>query len=214
MYNQDVVKIHKQTIFLATVTLMFILLAAISKTTPYFPIDLTVTRAVQQISVPGFTELMKALSYLGNLGPILLTLVLVSMVLLALKKPTAALVTELSYTGLSAFGLLVKILVARPRPDSTLINQLGVFVKADSFPSGHVLQFMSLYGFLFIVVLTSYKKSWLRNITLAVLFLLLVGIGLSRIDVGAHWFSDVLGSYLVGFVWLYFMARLYSKLNK
>lgn len=120
----------------------------------------------------------------------------------------------ISSVGASSLGVLFKTIVARPRPDSLLIHQLGLFVNPDSFPSGHVLFFMGLYGFLFVFIFTQFKKSLFRGVLLATLLLLLISIGFSRIYVGAHWFSDVLGSYLIGFVWLYFITYLYNKYDK
>ncbi len=207
-------RIFQVEYFLIVAMAVFIVLAILSRNIPYFQFDLTITRAIQRIDFPVFNVLMLQLTNLGNTGVASLVTLMVVGALMVLKKRTAALITVISTLGLSGIGNVIKIIVARPRPASSLINQLGTFVKPDSFPSGHVLQFMGLYGFLFVFIFTVLKKSTLRTVVLIILLFLLVGIGISRIDVGAHWFSDVLGSYLLGFIWLYFMTYLYNKYEK
>jgi len=232
MYNrlmtEEIPKIEKATVgkqtffqrifkvkhFLVMVGVVFIVLAILARNIPYFPFDLIVTRAIQQISIPGFGAAMLLLTNLGNLIPASLSLIAISGVLLVLKKKVAVSTTLFSSLGLSMLGVLLKAIVARPRPDSVLIHQLGQFIKPDNFPSGHVLWYMGLYGFLLVFVFTEFKKSQIRGVLLTILTVLLIGIGFSRIYVGAHWFSDVLGSYLLGFVWLYFMTQLYKKYAK
>lgn len=207
-------RIFQVEYFLIVAMSVFIVLAILSRNIPYFQFDLTITRAIQQMDFPAFNFLMVQLTNLGNTVEAIMATLMVVGTLTLLKKRTAAFITVISALGLSGIGSLIKSIVARPRPPSSLINQLGAFVKPDSFPSGHVLQFMGLYGFLFVLIFTVLKKSRLRTTLLIILLFLLVGIGISRIDVGAHWFSDVLGSYLLGFIWLYFMTYFYNKYEK
>lgn len=192
----------------------FIVLAFLSRNIPYFQFDLIITKAIQGVTVPGFNFLMVQLTNLGNPIMASISVIIVGLILFMLKKKTAAIISIISTIGLSAIGIFFKDIVARPRPASSLVNQLVHFVKPDSFPSGHVLQFMGLYGFVFVFIFTTIKMSRARTVLLILLLLLIVGIGFSRIYVGAHWFSDVLGSYLIGTVWLYFMTLLYNKYEK
>lgn len=226
--TEDVPKIEKATVgkrtffqrvfvvkhFLVIVGTAFIVLAILSRNIPYFQFDLAITRAIQSINIYGFNTVMLQLTNIGNTVQAGVAVIIISGLLFALNKKIAAFTTAASSLGLSGIGTIVKIIIARPRPDSLLIHQLGHFVKPDSFPSGHVLQFMGLYGFLLVFVYTKFKLSHIRRLVLIVLVFLLVGIGVSRIYVGAHWFSDVLGSYLMGFVWLYYVTILYNKYEK
>ncbi|HSX39883.1 MAG TPA: phosphatase PAP2 family protein [Candidatus Saccharimonadales bacterium] len=200
--------------FLIILIGVFIVLAFLARNFPYFSFDLVITRSIQQITFPGFDVFMFTLTNLGNPVAAAISILLISFILLLIKRYSAVVVMLISSCGVSLIGLLVKELVARPRPNALLIHQIGIFVKNDSFPSGHVLHFIGLFGFLFIFLFTKFKKSFLRNSLLLILAILLIGIGISRIYIGAHWFSDVLGSYLIGTVWLYVMAVLYNKLEK
>lgn len=124
------------------------------------------------------------------------------------------LIIVISTLGGLFLSIIIKILVGRPRPDPTLIHQIGNFLNADSFPSGHVLGAVSLYGFLLYISFTKLKKSFWRSGIILFSILMMILMGLSRIYLGAHWFSDVLGAYLVGFIWLSIVVLIYHRLNK
>ena len=78
-----------------------------------------------------------------------------------------------------------------------------------SFPSGHVLFYAAFFGFLCFLGSTLLKGSWLRALLLIGLGALIALVGLSRIHLGQHWFSDVLAAYLLGSVWLALTVYVY-----
>ncbi len=74
--------------------------------------------------------------------------------------------------------------------------------------------FIGLYGFLLFVIHSRFKKSdWKRAVLMVFFSLLIFLIGVSRIYLGAHWFSDVLGAYLLGFSWLLVIIWLDHKFS-
>jgi undecaprenyl-diphosphatase len=108
----------------------------------------------------------------------------------------------------------MKLLVARPRPTPHLVE---VMQPADgtSFPSGQVMAYIALWGLLFCLGgILLRGKAWQRLPFLVVAGLLVVLIGPSRIYMGEHWASDVLGSYLLGGAWLGLSLWLYLKLKR
>ncbi len=194
------------TLFLATLTLVIL-----SKGTPYFEFDLQVSKTVQSFNPNWFDFIMRFLSSLGNgLWPVIITL-FSSLIVAGLGRKKDALLIVVSFIGTSLISLLIKGLVARPRPTSDLVDLLTTAVESPSFPSGHVLFAMGLFGFLSFLVYTEAKISWVRNLLLVTFLSAIILMGVSRIYLGVHWFSDVLGSYLVGTIWLYFMSVLYKK---
>lgn len=103
---------------------------------------------------------------------------------------------------------LIKIIVRRPRPPQKLHL---VVEKNYSFPSGHSMSAMIGYG-LFIIQL-KHSNLKLKNILMIICGMMIFFIGLSRIYLGVHYFSDVLGGYFIGLSYLlfvYYNTSLYA----
>jgi membrane-associated phospholipid phosphatase len=124
------------------------------------------------------------------LVPIGLVLVLV---LLALRRWRMAVVYAVALVGASAWTYLVKITIARERPAGSLVVAPGF-----SFPSGHSLNSAVTYGLIALLVWRTGWPTWLRVSSAIALTSLVILIGLSRIALGAHYPSDVLGGWLAG----------------
>jgi undecaprenyl-diphosphatase len=71
-----------------------------------------------------------------------------------------------------------------------------------SFPSGHSMGSFVVYGMLAYVIVLSIRRPRLRNALVFTLALLVLAIGFSRVYLGAHWPSDVIGGFMAGTVWL------------
>lgn len=82
-----------------------------------------------------------------------------------------------------------------------------------SFPSGHATVAMAFYGFLFYLLLMYLTSSNWRNFVFFLAILFILGMGFSRIYLGVHYLSDVLGGFAIGFVWLIFSMALLSWLD-
>jgi membrane-associated phospholipid phosphatase len=191
----------------------FAILTLYIKSHPVFTIDLPVTKVIQSFHPTWFDLLMKLVTFIGNPIPGNIIVLSAAIILWKIfKRPKEAGLIVFSAWGAFLVGVFFKASVGRPRPDPNLILQVGNFVKSDSFPSGHVLFFMSFYGFLLFLIYSRFKKTHLRKVLMIFMILLIILMGFSRIYLGAHWFSDVLGSYLIGTVWLYLMVYLYKKL--
>ena len=75
------------------------------------------------------------------------------------------------------------------------------------------MTYASTLGYLLLLALTqrqSTSDGWRRFIMISCLLLLIAG-GIARIVLGAHWLSDVLGGYLIGFVWATLLIRTARK---
>ncbi len=203
--------IFRNYLILATISIL--VLTFFAKQYEFFPFDLYITLQIQQIKFAAFESLMMFLSWLGNFYQAVTTLVIACLGLWYFKKKRMMSGLGISTLGAVAISEILKLIVSRPRPNSGLIHQVERFSKDDSFPSGHVLYFIGFYGFLLFLSFTLIKSKFWRNLVSGVLFLMIVFIGVSRIYMGSHWFSDTLGSYLVGSVWLYAVVFIFRKLG-
>lgn len=145
-----------------------------------------------------FEEMMRDFTALGGLGVLsLLTAAAVGYLLLTGKRH-AALVVLLSIVSGIVLSSLIKLGFDRPRPD---LVPHGSYVYTASFPSGHSLMSAVVYLSLGALVARVQQRWHLRLYILAVAVVLSLIIGFSRIYLGVHWPTDVLGGWTAGAAW-------------
>ena len=115
--------------------------------------------------------------------------------------------------GTSGISFFFKSIVRRPRPQGEPFRVAVANIGGTSFPSGHVLNYMGVYGFLAYLVLTLVRPAALRRLILAGLMTMLSLVGLSRVYLGHHWFTDVLASYLLGISYLIGITAVYRRMK-
>ncbi len=184
-------------IYVLIAILFFSLLAVFASTSAYFPIDLTITRFVQSYHPTWFNLLMEAISWFGYSIQATVILILLIITLYVSGFRWEAVMAALAGVGTELLNTLIKIVIHRPRPGETLVHVFAV-ISGYSFPSGHVMFYTGFYGFLLFLTFTLFKPSWRRTLAMIFLIILIAFIGVSRIYLGEHWASDVLGAYLVG----------------
>ncbi|MYU35640.1 phosphatase PAP2 family protein [Streptomyces sp. SID8358] len=91
-------------------------------------------------------------------------------------------------------GLLVKTVVERARPS---LQDAVAHAPGFSFPSGHAMTAVTSFGILLLVLLPMVRRG-LRPVCWAVAAVSVVGVGFTRIALGVHWFSDVVGGWTLG----------------
>lgn len=101
---------------------------------------------------------------------------------------------------------LVKLVLQRPRPLADLYDGLSTY----AFPSGHATMSMVAYGFLAALIAGRFARQR-RWIVYAVAALLIGIIAASRLYLGAHWLSDVIGGLSLGFAWVCLLAIAYYR---
>lgn len=105
------------------------------------------------------------------------------------------------------FNTIFKNIIRRDRPNVLrLITQGGY-----SYPSGHSMITMCCYGYLFYYVYKYVKNKYLRVFLLIILSILIISIPISRIYVGVHYFSDIIGGLLLGGCILFIVIK-YGKI--
>ncbi len=141
---------------------------------------------------------VKAVTWLGSSG-VLWTLTGTAAVVLAIRRRWR-LVIYLLVTGAGELTLdpVLKALVGRLRP---VVAHPIAYGNGDSFPSGHALGSFVCYGALFLVFLPAARGTW-RRVFIVVICTLIAAIGISRLLLGVHYLSDVLGAWALGITWL------------
>jgi undecaprenyl-diphosphatase len=147
---------------------------------------------------PAVVRAVKAVTWLGS-GGVLWTLIGVAAVVLAIRRRWR-LTVYLLVTGAGALVLdpVLKSLVGRLRP--VVANPIA-HGNGNSFPSGHALGSIVCYGALFLVFLPAVRGGRRRVFT-ALTVTLVAAIGVSRLLLGVHYLSDVLGAWALGITWL------------
>lgn len=177
-----------------------------------FPGDLQVSRLLQSFENQPFLATMEAVSYtIGNWRGVVVVGV-ASLIVWRLNGKVEAIMILLSglFTGVNE---LFKLIVNRPRPANDLV-QVFVIETEKSFPSGHAFFTVAVLGFICYLIAVRQSKKLLRFLIVAVWLAFTLIIGFSRIYLGVHWLSDVIGGYMVGTAFLVLEIWLYSKFRQ
>ncbi len=195
--------------------ILFGLLATFVHFHPVLGVDVTITKEFQENQTPWLSALMTAVSYIGYQDWLSVALVVVAAVILWLVDLRLEAVTvAVVYAVSGLLNAVIKVLVGRPRPNASLVEVFRV-AGGDSFPSGHVMSYVAFWGLLFTFgVILFNGRRWWRIALLVVSAFFVVMVGPSRIYLGAHWASDVLGAYLIEAVLLGVALFIYLQLDQ
>ncbi len=172
--------------------------------------DRTVTDFVISYRTPELNKFFQIITDAGDLyGYIIATTI--AAVYFFLKFRNWKIILELlSVTILAALSnIALKRVINRARPD---IEHL-VVVESLSYPSGHSMSAMAFYGFLIYLSFRIKMKKWLRALFCLICIFLILGIGISRVYLGVHFPSDVLGGYTAGLIWIAFCVILFNIID-
>ena len=121
------------------------------------------------------------------------------------KKIGVSIISNLAIITL--LNQLLKRIVQRPRPtEYRIIEETGY-----SFPSGHSMVSMAFYGYLIYLIYKYVKNKYLKWISIILLSILICSIGISRIYLGVHYTSDVLGGFFISISYLIIYISAVNK---
>lgn len=155
------------------------------------------------------TNIFQFISDVGSIKGLLVISGLVTVYLLYKKRVTDILFLIIVFWGSRGINSFIKNWVERDRPEiNPLINAAGF-----SFPSGHAMNSAAVLGFICFLLCFHLKGERLRKGSVIVTVLLVVFIGTSRIYLGVHYMTDIIGGYLAGIIWMLIAVSLYNYLE-
>jgi membrane-associated phospholipid phosphatase len=169
-------------------------LTVLARATSRLPGDLPLARAIQDAPFPA--RLADALNALGTGWPAILVVIVIATIFALFRLRGFAPL----FVAATVFGLVsapLKILAGRPRPDASLLDVTDQ-IAGMSFPSGHALHATVSFGLLAFLLESVALPTGVRRALQAGCLLVVLLTGVSRVYVGVHWPSDVLGGYIWG----------------
>jgi len=200
---------NRALLLLAALFLFFFALSSVARTTWLWRWDHAITLAVQRYRSPMLDLAAEGVSLGGDAGVLLILGAGAIGLLVRQRRRTAAHFVIASLLALP-LNVAIKAWIGRPRPAGDV--QVIVPVLGLSFPSGHSMASTLVLGFLAFLVWVHSRDRW-RAPTTALFALAPVLVGLSRIYLGAHWLSDVIGGWTVGLFLLLLFAEGYKVLG-
>lgn len=121
------------------------------------------------------------------------------------KKIGISIITNLGIVTI--LNQIIKFIMQRPRPtEFRIIEETGY-----SFPSGHSMVSLAFYGYLIYLIYKYINNKHLKRTLIIILSVLICIIEVSRIYLGVHYTSDVLGGFLISFAYLIIYIELVNK---
>lgn len=136
--------------------------------------------------------------FITNFGGAIFLIILTITLFILIKNKKIGLSIILNLIVITGLNQILKYILQRPRPtEYRLIEETGF-----SFPSGHSMVSMAFYGYLIYLIYKYVKNKYLKWISIVLLSILICSIGISRIYLGVHYTSDVLGGFLISLSYL------------
>lgn len=184
-------KLLKKRYIIGVITLIgFIIISYLLFTNRLDAFDNTIYEIIKCIRCSFCDRFFKIITYLGNTIPV----VVITIALLIYLDKHDRIILGSSMIVTLCINQIIKHLIKRPRPpvEERLITQNGY-----SFPSGHSMMALCLYGVLIYFVMTKVKDKKKKIFLVSILSLIILLIGLSRIYVRVHYPSDVAAGFLI-----------------
>lgn len=173
-------------------------------------IDVSIAQIIPQLRTPLLNSIMIAFTRFGDpLSMGIFSAIITILLLLQKKRKQARILALAIVTGVILVELIIKPLVDRLRPPNGLIETLSM-----SFPSGHATTSTITFGFIIYAFSKNIENRIFKTIFIVINSILFIGIGFSRIYLGVHWLSDVIGGFALGFFVLSGTIIILNKLQK
>ena len=145
--------------------------------------------------------------FITNFGGAIFLIVLTITLILLIKNKKIGFSIFLNLASVTILNQLLKRILQRPRPtEFRIVEESGY-----SFPSGHSMVSMAFYGYLIYLIYKYVENKYIKLISIIMLSILICSIGVSRIYLGVHYTSDVLGGFLISISYLIIYISAVNK---
>ena len=145
--------------------------------------------------------------FITNFGGAIFLIVLTITLILLIKNKKIGFSIFLNLASVTILNQLLKRILQRPRPtEFRIVEESGY-----SFPSGHSMVSMAFYGYLIYLIYKYVENKYIKWISIIMLSILICSIGVSRIYLGVHYTSDVLGGFLISISYLIIYISAVNK---
>ena len=145
--------------------------------------------------------------FITNFGGAIFIIALTALLVIAIRNKKIGLSIFTNLVIITVLNQLLKRILQRPRPtEYRIIQETGY-----SFPSGHSMISMAFYGYLIYLIYRYVKNKYIKWISISLLSILICLIGISRIYLGVHYTSDVLGGFLISISYLVIYISAVNK---
>ena len=146
--------------------------------------------------------------FITNFGGAIFLSIATVMLFLLIKNKKIGLSIISNIVIITVLNQLLKRILQRPRPtEFRIVEETGY-----SFPSGHSMVSMAFYGYLIYLIYRYIKNKYVKRTLITILSILICLIGISRIYLGVHYTSDVLGGFLLSISYLVVYISSIKKL--
>ena len=145
--------------------------------------------------------------FVTNFGGAIFLIILTIVLFILIKNKKIGVSIFLNLALITILNQLLKRILQRPRPtEYRIIEETGY-----SFPSGHSMVSMAFYGYLIYLIYKYVKNKYVKWISIVLLSILICSIGVSRIYLGVHYTSDVLGGFFISISYLIIYISAVNK---
>ena len=153
------------------------------------------------------TSFMKVVTFFGSAIPFI---VIVLLTFLFIKNKSYSFYMFVNLLWVYVVSVIFKNVIMRERPVISLIEKPSDF----SFPSGHTMCSIAFYGFIVYLLLKNVKNYLLKWLIIFIFAMLVIFIGISRIYLNVHYFTDVIAGLILGVICLLMIINIYNKTEK
>lgn len=190
----------KYLLLISLCLVIFLVMLGIALFDKNLVFDMSIYNFISSFRSNGLDSFFKTITCFGNS----IVIILIVLVFIVIFRNKDSLLLSISALDSVIVNTILKHIIRRDRPSVVrLISQGGY-----SFPSGHAMISVCVYGFLLYLAYNKINNKWIKYICCLLLGLLIILIGISRIYVGVHYASDIIAGYSLAIIEVILLVQL------